>query len=105
MSVGSGLNSSGAGGMNYGALLDKVKGFTNAVSYRNKFLELSTKSLRNFDKLGKFVNEIHHIVGQGWGNAARFGNELINNPGNLIRLPKAFHGQIFELYGQRLENA
>ncbi|NLH16928.1 MAG: RHS repeat-associated core domain-containing protein [Phycisphaerae bacterium] len=82
---------SGLGGVNYNLLLNNCRNVRDIFSFRNKYLELSTKSLENLQRFGNSVNDIHHLVGRGWGNLKTFGSNLINSAGNLIKLPRGVH--------------
>ena len=42
--------------------------------------------------------EVHHIVGQGWGNLARFGRGAINGMQNLVGLAPQTHAAITQFF-------
>jgi hypothetical protein len=96
--TGESIEGAGAGGLNYSSLLNKCQNACDLFSFRNKYLELTTNSLKNFEQLGNSINQIHHLVGRGWGNITKYGSNIINSPSNLIKLPKQLHGIITQFF-------
>ena len=73
------------------SILQQAKGFTNYANFRNKMMEYAANSSEWLRVAG---HHIHHIAGKGWGNVARFGQNMIGSFENLISLPQGMHGQI-----------